>query len=220
MEAGQSARVCGNSTRLAKMNKTPLSLKTLDPVTRLKMIAESYDVHSVCNVVLDDPNFAKWSASSHENLHHHGDGGLALHTYEVLSLCLKNSFHPELREEKMLQAIVCAAIFHDYGKIWDYHQEMDPVKNVMVWKSTPHKHKIHHISRSAIEWSHACTIHPTPDPSINDEVLHAILAHHGQRAWGSPVEPQTRLAWLLHLCDNMSARMNDCDTRTLHPPTK
>ena len=39
-------------------------------------------------------------------------------------------------------------------------------------------------------------------------------AHHGIRAWGSPVSPNTQLAWLLHLSDNLSARLNDCDRRT------
>jgi 23S rRNA maturation-related 3'-5' exoribonuclease YhaM len=44
-----------------------------------------------------------------------------------------------------------------------------------------------------------------------DEVTHAILSHHGQREWGSPVRPATKLAWILHTCDMMSARVNDCD---------
>jgi 3'-5' exoribonuclease len=47
---------------------------------------------------------------------------------------------------------------------------------------------------------------------IEEEVLHAILSHHGMRQWGSPVAPKSRLAWLLHLADSMSARMADADT--------
>jgi 3'-5' exoribonuclease len=47
---------------------------------------------------------------------------------------------------------------------------------------------------------------------INENnVLHNILAHHGQRAWGSPVAPATKEAWILHLADNLSARLDDCD---------
>ena len=45
----------------------------------------------------------------------------------------------------------------------------------------------------------------------HDEVLHAILSHHGRREYGSPVSPSTRIAWLLHLCDSISARMFDCN---------
>jgi 3'-5' exoribonuclease len=44
-----------------------------------------------------------------------------------------------------------------------------------------------------------------------DNVLHAILAHHGSREWGSPVVPLTKLAWMLHLCDGISARMDDAE---------
>jgi 23S rRNA maturation-related 3'-5' exoribonuclease YhaM len=45
----------------------------------------------------------------------------------------------------------------------------------------------------------------------HDKVLHCILAHHGCRAWGSPVAPSTREAWLVHLADAISARADDCD---------
>jgi len=114
-----------------------------------------------------------------------------------------------------------AALAHDLGKIWDY-QPIDkidyahqPPRAYQEWKSTDHKTKIHHICRSAIEWSKAVDKLPAYR-DIEDDVLHAILAHHGQKQWGSPVEPRTRIAWLLHLSDQLSARMNDADT--LHLP--
>jgi 23S rRNA maturation-related 3'-5' exoribonuclease YhaM len=44
-----------------------------------------------------------------------------------------------------------------------------------------------------------------------DNITHNILSHHGQRAYGSPVFPATREAWVLHLADNLSARLDDCD---------
>jgi 23S rRNA maturation-related 3'-5' exoribonuclease YhaM len=46
------------------------------------------------------------------------------------------------------------------------------------------------------------------DPS---NITHNILSHHGMREWGSPVAPATKEAWILHLCDNMSARLDDCN---------
>ena len=50
---------------------------------------------------------------------------------------------------------------------------------------------------------------------IEDEVLHCILSHHGQRAWGSPVAPKSIEAWILHLCDGLSARADDYKTLDL-----
>jgi 23S rRNA maturation-related 3'-5' exoribonuclease YhaM len=70
-----------------------------------------------------------------------------------------------------------------------------------------HKKRIHHITRSALIWGEIAKDNRYKDI---DEVLHAILAHHGNKEFGSPVSPQTKLAWMLHLCDGISARMNDC----------
>ncbi len=195
--------------------------------------ADAYDVGDICRIVTDAPGFAVWSASSHPNLHHYGRGGLAEHTYEVLSLCLSNRLRCGPKDwagEHESKALVCAAIFHDFAKLWDYKPILKPRvattdnsllgiasldESAVTWQATDHKSRIHHIARSAIEWSKAVDRFPTYR-DIEDDVLHAILAHHGQRQWGSPVEPRTRIAWLLHLSDQLSARMNDCDT--LHLP--
>lgn len=40
-----------------------------------------------------------------------------------------------------------------------------------------------------------------------DALLHAILAHHGRKEWGAPVEPATLEAWLVHLADLAEARL-------------
>jgi 3'-5' exoribonuclease len=48
-------------------------------------------------------------------------------------------------------------------------------------------------------------------PEIAERVTHNILSHHGQREWGSAVAPYSREAWILHLCDGLSARIDDCD---------
>lgn len=37
-------------------------------------------------------------------------------------------------------------------------------------------------------------------------VGHCILAHHGRKDWGSPIEPQTQEAYLLHAADTWSSR--------------
>jgi 3'-5' exoribonuclease len=37
-------------------------------------------------------------------------------------------------------------------------------------------------------------------------IEHAILAHHGRQEWGSPVEPVTAEAYILHYADMLSVR--------------
>lgn len=40
-----------------------------------------------------------------------------------------------------------------------------------------------------------------------EALLHAILAHHGHLAWGSPVVPQTAEAWIVHLADYVESHL-------------
>ena len=104
------------------------------------------------------------------------------------------------------------------GKIWDYEKikvTTPTGSGNEVWQHAPHKKLIHHISRSAIVWTKAVDKFPKYR-YIEDAVLHAILAHHANPSWGSPVQPQTKTAWLLHLCDSISARMDDCETNKLY----
>jgi len=166
--------------------------------------------------VLEDPRFSTCSGSGSDIHHHYGDGGLLLHTYEVYSYgeLIVNKHNSTCRgwgnRVNPLEVFI-SIIWHDYGKIWDY-QKIDG-----VWgKHNNHARKIHHISRSAIEWErHYPDIVRsgviTPCPVNGNRITHNILSHHGRREWGSPVAPATKEAWILHLADNLSARLNDCD---------
>lgn len=170
-----------------------------DDLIYLKHLAFDKSIYDACKFVLEDDRFAEWSGSGSPENHHYGDGGLLQHTAEVVRLC-----------EMTLKTLPCkanprvlftAAIWHDYGKIWDYQ------KNGDVWsKSNNHARTIHHISRSVMEYHIAWG----SDTEFDNAIVHCILSHHGRREWGSPVEPLSEEAWILHLCDNLSARVNDC----------
>ena len=80
------------------------------------------------------------------------------------------------------------------------------------WENSDHRRLIHHISRSSIIWNEACKKSEHIWKRFADPVTHAILAHHGGRSMGSPVAPKSREAWILHLCDGISARVYDADT--------
>ena len=174
----------------------------------LEEYSNASGVRSLCSIVLDDPRFKLWSGSSKPNQHHYGDHGLLIHTAEVVKLCLKNNDLYYTTPNKINERkLFLSALFHDAGKMWDYKKENwtnEP------WIGTPHKRHIHHISRSNMVWCEAAIANKI-DEETKDDVSHAILAHHGLREWGSPVMPSTRLAWMLHFCDCISARMNDAD---------
>jgi len=183
----------------------------MNPLLELSDLAYMYGVVSISDIILKDPRFVIWSGSSKPSQHHYGTGGLAVHTFEVVELCKINNRH--LSYPLKDRDIFLAALFHDVGKMWDYEPVSgwpSPVQSDTAWRGTIHKRRIHHISRSALVWSKAVES-SNSCREIEDEITHAILSHHGRREWGSPVAPHTPLAWLLHLCDGISARMNDCE---------
>jgi len=152
------------------------------------------------------PEISEASGSSKPHQHHYGDGGLIKHTEEVIQLCMLNADFFKNTYNINRQILFLAALFHDVGKIYDYEKVNG------VWHSTKHKRMVHHISRSALIWNSIATNHSKYNNEFINDVLHCILSHHGMREWGSPVSPLTREAWLLHLCDGISARAYDCDT--------
>lgn len=173
-------------------------------VDKLRNIAKEFspEVIALAEVVLGNPDFGTWTGSGGEGQHHYGTGQLAQHTLEVVDLCLvTNDYYHSLGKGVPKDLLYLAALFHDLGKLTDYELKEG------VWTSAEDKYKVHHISRSAIAWSKHTDDLTWLTKEQKDEVLHAILAHHGRREWGSPVEPRTRMAWLLHLSDNMSAKI-------------
>lgn len=172
----------------------------------LKDKAKELSVLDIASEVLNNRKFFMWAAST-DNKHHYYVNGLLQHTYEVYSLCLSTmTTLPDLHFSTQKDVLFLGCLFHDIGKIYDYY----PAADFSEWYGTNHKREIHHISRSAIIWAQAVVKYPKYE-SISDKVLHVILSHHGQREWGSPVMPHTKEAWLVHLCDSISARMDDCD---------
>ena len=159
-----------------------------------------------------------YAESTETRKHHYGYGGLARHTHEVITIAMDVCHRfPQYQIDEI--ELFLAALFHDAGKMYDYKEEKSKENwGGMQWVKTPHKRTIHHISRSGIVWHDAVSkLGNSIDAAefyakYHDPVLHAILSHHGTREWGSPVAPKSRVAWLVHLCDGISARMNDADT--------
>lgn len=188
-----------------------MSLTTTDErqryLTELKSMAASHGVAGLAAHVLDDPRFLISSGSHTLTAHHYGEGGLLKHTWEVVILAMRTvhfylKFHPTIDDKE----VFLSALFHDYGKLWDYDHDADSNS----WTANRHRRTIHHIPRSAFEWQKVAERYSL-DPIFTDRVTHNILSHHGSRACGSPVAPYTREAYIVHLSDCMSARVDDCD---------
>lgn len=155
----------------------------------------SSELRKVNLIVLEDARFWAWPGSASK--HHAHDGGLALHTAEVVSL-VKGT----IEAGAMNWAIAfTAGLWHDYGKIWDYRRSaVEP----SGWTHTSHRDMVRHLVRSYAEFMRHAT--GVLDSMLIERVSHCILAHHGRMEWGSPVMPQTPEAWALHLADMASVK--------------
>jgi 3'-5' exoribonuclease len=153
-----------------------------------------------CLHVLNHPSFAAWPAATSN--HHAYPGGLAVHTAEVLEF---TSHTVEMNPALNKIVLTVAAIYHDFGKIWDYQPNPNypTAPESKPWTITDHFQLVHHIQRSYQEFVDKAK---GTDPNMQMLIGHCILAHHGCPAWGSPVEPKTQEAWALHLADMFSAR--------------
>lgn len=149
----------------------------------------------LCKIVLDDPRF--WEAPASMGKHHNYPGGLAVHTCEVASFY---AYIPKFDR----QSFIVAAIWHDYMKVLEYRVEKTNEYGNPVFAHTEYYDTIHHVSGSYaafVEAAHAVGV----EEELIQKIGHAILAHHGRKEWGSPVEPKTQEAYILHAADMWSA---------------
>lgn len=177
---------------------------------QLKAHAYQFQIVDFVKPVFESKQFANCSGSGDPKHHHYGDGGLATHTFEVVSYCysIYKQHYAITSGSINIAELLVSAYWHDYGKIWDYQ------KISGKWsKHDNHARTVGHITKSVIEFEkHYDTLTLDSQYRINKQnIIHNILSHHGCREWGSPVSPATREAWILHLADMLSARLNDYD---------
>jgi 3'-5' exoribonuclease len=172
--------------------------------------------YQLCLKVLDDPRFLTTYGSAGQ--HHAYEGGLIVHTAEVLetSFHLSNIYRAADRE-----VLTVAAIYHDYMKIKEYLPEVQgigvysngvPVK----FGKTPYRNLVRHVAGSHAEFiknlAKFTETLPVDNGEFENKVLnieHCLLSHHGRLEWGSPVEPQTVEANILHMADMLSMQFGN-----------
>lgn len=140
--------------------------------------------------VLHDPRFQISPGGSEH--HHNYPHGLVIHVNEVMQNVLSMSSNP-------LDDLITVVIWHDYMKIKDYALDGDQVVKL------PYLKLINHVAGPAMEFHHAA-LGLLPSAQL-ENIEHLLLSHHGRKEWGSPVEPLTAEAFILHAADMMSSRV-------------
>jgi len=141
-------------------------------------------------------DFYEYPAASKN--HHEYKGGLASHVVSMILLAKEIvRLYPMLDYDLLLSGV----ILHDIGKTIE-------LSGPMLTEYTTQGRLLGHISIvNSMIYHHACQL----KLELTEETMllqHLVLSHHGQYEFGSPVLPLIPEAEVLHLIDNIDARMN------------
>ena len=135
--------------------------------------------------------------SAAKTVHHGFIGGLMEHTLGVTRLCdyMANAY-PLLNRD----LLITTALLHDVGKtkelsafpMNDYTDEGQLLGHIVIGAQM-----VHDLAKEI----------PDFPEKLENQVIHCILAHHGELEYGSPKKPALAEAVALNLADNTDARM-------------
>lgn len=170
---------------------------------------EASPLFHLARVPLLDPLFYRTPAALR---HHHAyTGGLAVHTKEVLDYGLAiGAQFPGFNRD----VFITAALWHDYAKTVEYVaqtvEEQEELGGFTTYSEEWFRSGLPEATQGHIltgaQW---CYYHARQHgvlASDRDAVIHCVLSHHGRKEWGSPVEPATLEATILHSADMLSAK--------------
>lgn len=135
--------------------------------------------------------------SAAKAVHHSFVGGLLEHTLSVVKLCdYYTTTYPILNRD----ILITAALFHDIGKMQelstfpenDYTDDGQLLGHIFIGANMVNNH-IQKMSKFPAK--------------LANELVHCILAHHGELEYGSPKKPATAEALALHFADNTDAKL-------------
>lgn len=138
-------------------------------------------------------------APAAKKLHHAYLGGLMEHTLSVAGMAEQCACHYPLLDRDLLLA---GALLHDLAKIEELEYSRPP------FNYTDRGRLVGHLVLGVELVRRAAEKVPALGADQVDQLVHIILSHHGQLAYGSPVLPMTPEAILLHHLDDMDAKMN------------
>ena len=135
--------------------------------------------------------------SAAKSVHHGFVGGLLEHTLSVADNCDFYAKHYPILNRDLL---ITAALFHDIGKL----------KELSTFPENDYTDAgqlVGHIVLGAQMVGEAIAgVEDFPE-NLKNELIHCILAHHGELEYGSPKKPELAEAVALSFADNLDAKM-------------
>ena len=134
-------------------------------------------------------------------MHHARRGGLLEHTAGMLRAAKALApLYPEVTPDLLFAGV----ILHDVGKVVesDYAERGFVARRCMTGELSGHI-----VSGMLLVSEGWLAVNPCMELDLRDHLIHLIASHHGCNEWGSPVEPKTPEALLLHQIDMIDSRM-------------
>ena len=128
-------------------------------------------------------------------MHHAFVSGLLEHTSQMCQTALKLFELPFYSEALNKDLCLFGILFHDFCKIMEYHPGAG-------FKRTLQGILVPHIPMMGALIFETCNKFGVPEV-IRDHMMHVVLAHHGQQAWGSPVDMAIPEAAFVHYLDHL-----------------
>ena len=164
----------------------------------------SIEIESLYNVVKQlilEEHYELFSKAPAATFNHHSYvGGLMEHSVNVASIC--QSYIPLYKDVKK-DILIAGALLHDIGKMY----ELEFLESISY---TTKGNLLGHIFMGAHLFMQATEKYPKFPKYLQNQVAHIILSHHGLIERGSPVEPRTLEAILVHKADTTDADANAC----------
>lgn len=182
------------------MEKAPVSKSKLqDEIEQTIFNMENETIRGIVRSFIERYNHEFFVYPAAATIHHAFISGLAYHTVTMLRIAKSLiAIYPELNKDLLYAGV----ILHDIGKIHEFTSVTDTTRS-------RDGSLLGHIPIMAVEIKEMAN-----DLSIdkgNEEVVllqHMVLSHHGKPEWGSARTPLIQEAELLHMIDNIDAKMN------------
>ena len=168
-------------------------------VSMIDSVKNTYLSALLHKLFVEDKDFLKSfeEHSAAKTVHHGFIGGLMEHTLSVTRLCdYMAGAYPVIKRD----LLITAALLHDVGKtrelssfpLNDYTDEGQLLGHIVIGAQM-----IHDLANEI----------PGFPVDLENQLVHCILAHHGELEYGSPKKPALVEAVALNLADNTDARM-------------
>ncbi len=182
----------------------PTTTKNIDEMyneilTIISKMTNPYLSKLVNSFFVEDKEFIKAFKyhSAAKTVHHGFVGGLVEHTLGVTKLCEYMAANYPLINRDLL---ISAALFHDLGKL-------DEISTFPENDYTDDGQLLGHIYIGTEKVGARIRTIPNFPKSLENELKHCILSHHGELEYGSPKKPALIEAVALTYADNTDAKL-------------